>query len=78
MFSLITININKTFKYEFIYIIRLYMNQPSGEQQYVIDKLKEGYNVICSAVAGSGKSSTILSAAKQFPDKKIIQLTYNS
>ena len=54
------------------------MNKPSGEQQYVIDKLKEGYNVICSAVAGSGKSSTILAAAKQFPDKKIIQLTYNS
>lgn len=54
------------------------MNKPSGEQQYVIDKLKDGYNVICSAVAGSGKSSTILAAAKQFPDKKIIQLTYNS
>ncbi len=54
------------------------MNTPSEEQQYVIDKLKEGINVICSAVAGSGKSSTILSAAKQLPDKKIIQLTYNS
>jgi hypothetical protein len=54
------------------------MNKPSDEQQYVIDKLREGYNVICSAVAGSGKSSTILAAAKQFPEKKIIQLTYNS
>lgn len=54
------------------------MNEPSEEQQTIIDKLKEGYNVICSAVAGSGKSSTILAAAKQFPDKKIIQLTYNS
>jgi len=54
------------------------MNIPSDEQQFVIDKLKEGYNVICSAVAGSGKSSTILAAAKQFPTKKIIQLTYNS
>jgi len=68
----------KSFKYVFICIIRLRMNKPSGEQQYVIDKLKEGYNVICSAVAGSGKSSTILTAAKQFPEKKIIQLTYNS
>ena len=54
------------------------MNEPSEEQQFVIDKLKEGYNVICSAVAGSGKSSTILSAAKEMKDRKIIQLTYNS
>jgi hypothetical protein len=54
------------------------MNKPSMEQQYAICKLQEGYNVICSAVAGSGKSSTILAAAKQFPEKKIIQLTYNS
>jgi len=54
------------------------MNKTSGEQQFVIDKLIEGYNVICSAVAGSGKSSTILSAAKQLPEQKILQLTYNS
>lgn len=54
------------------------MKKPSEEQQFVIDNLKSGYNVICSAVAGSGKSSTILSAAKQLPEHKIIQLTYNS
>ena len=54
------------------------MNVPSDEQQLVIDNLKNGKNVICSAVAGSGKSSTVLAAALQMPDKQILQITYNS
>ncbi len=54
------------------------MNQPSEEQQLVIDNLKNGYNVVCSAVAGSGKSSTVLSTAKQTPESQILQITYNS
>ena len=54
------------------------MNIPSDEQQLVIDNLKNGYNVICSAVAGSGKSSTVLAAAKQLFDKQILQITYNA
>jgi adenylate kinase len=54
------------------------MNQPSEEQQLVIDNLKNGYNVVCSAVAGSGKSSTVLSTSKQMPDRQILQITYNS
>jgi hypothetical protein len=54
------------------------MNTPSDEQQLVIDNLKFGYNVICSAVAGSGKSSTVLSTAKQLPERNILQITYNS
>jgi hypothetical protein len=54
------------------------MNTPSDEQQLVIDNLKLGYNVICSAVAGSGKSSTVLSTAKQLPEQSILQITYNS
>jgi hypothetical protein len=40
--------------------------------------LKNGKNVICSAVAGSGKSSTVLSTAIQMPTKRILQITYNS
>ncbi len=54
------------------------MNKPSVEQQLVIDNLKSGYNVICSAVAGSGKSSTVLSASEQMSDHRILQITYNS
>lgn len=54
------------------------MNAPSAEQQSVIDNLKNGKNVICSAVAGSGKSSTVLSTAIQMPTKQILQITYNS
>ncbi len=54
------------------------MNQPSEEQQIIINYVKNGYNVIVQAVAGSGKSTTVLSIAQQIPDKKILQLTYNS
>jgi hypothetical protein len=54
------------------------MNTPSDEQQLVIDNLKNGYNVICSAVAGSGKSSTVLATSKQLSDKQILQITYNA
>ncbi len=54
------------------------MNTPSEEQQHIIDSVKNGNNVIVHAVAGSGKSTTVLSLAKQMPEKRILQLTYNS
>ena len=54
------------------------MNIPSEEQQHIINNIICGYNVVVDACAGSGKSSTILAAAKQLSDKKIIQITYNS
>lgn len=54
------------------------MNTPSDEQQTVINNLKNGKNVICSAVAGSGKSSTVLATSDQLPDKQILQITYNA
>lgn len=54
------------------------MNKPSSEQQIIIDYVKQGYNIQVQAVAGSGKSTTVLSIAKQCPDKQILQLTYNS
>ena len=54
------------------------MNEPSEEQQLVIDNLKKGYNVVCSAVAGSGKSSTVLATSVQMPTSRILQVTYNS
>ena len=54
------------------------MNNPSEEQQQIINHIKNGYNVVVDACAGSGKSSTILAAASQLSNKKIIQITYNS
>ena len=54
------------------------MNSPSGEQQAIIDYMKQGYNVVVDACAGSGKSTTVLSIAQQCPEKQIIQITYNS
>ena len=54
------------------------MNQPSQEQQQIIDYVKDDYNIRVEAVAGSGKSTTVLSLANQCPSKEILQLTYNS
>ncbi len=54
------------------------MNVPSDEQQTVINHVIHGSNVIVDAVAGSGKSTTILSIAAALPKHKIIQFTYNS
>jgi len=54
------------------------MLEPSSEQQDIIDHIKQGRNVIVDACAGSGKSTTILSCAKQIPEKRFLQITYNS
>lgn len=54
------------------------MNEPSDEQQHIIDLLKTKKNVIVDAIAGSGKSTTILSVAKAFIGVSILQMTYNS
>lgn len=51
---------------------------PSDEQQQVINAIRDGYNVQVDAVAGSGKTTTVLSLADQLSDKIIIQLTYNA
>ena len=55
-----------------------FMNEPSQEQQHIINEIKNDKNVIVQAVAGSGKSTTVLSLAKQCTDKNILQVTYNS
>ena len=54
------------------------MNEPSEEQQIIIDHVKQGRNVVVDACAGSGKSTTILSAAIQMPEKRLLQITYNA
>ena len=54
------------------------MINPSNEQLAVINAIKDGYNVQVDAVAGSGKTTTVLSLAHYNPTKNIIQITYNS
>ena len=54
------------------------MNEPSEEQQIIIDEIRNGNNVIVDACAGSGKSTTILSCAIKIPYKTILQTTYNN
>ena len=53
------------------------MQDPSEEQQYVVNNIISGKNVVVDACAGSGKSTTILSCAKQFTDKTFLQMTFN-
>ena len=50
----------------------------SEEQFQVLEYIKSGKNVIVDAIAGSGKSTTILSVAEKLAEKTILQITYNS
>jgi len=52
--------------------------QPSDEQQYIIDLIDKGNNVVGDCVAGSGKTTTVLLLARVFPNRHILQVTYNS
>ena len=54
------------------------MNPISKEQAVVLKNTKNGQNSIVDAVAGSGKSTTVLSIAAALTSHKIIQFTYNS
>lgn len=56
----------------------IFMNTLSDEQHIVLNHTKTGHNSVVDAVAGSGKSTTILSIATKMPSKKFIQFTYNS
>jgi hypothetical protein len=53
------------------------MNACSEEQQHILHQVENGYNVVVDACAGSGKSTTILSAAKFLPQKRFLLITYN-
>lgn len=54
------------------------LNPMSDEQRQVFQDIEASKNVIVDACAGSGKSTTILSIAKELPQKRILQFTYNS
>lgn len=53
------------------------MHPASSEQQSIVDAVRAGHNVLVDAVAGSGKTTTVLHLAKQMPDRHVLQLTYN-
>jgi hypothetical protein len=53
------------------------MNIPSTEQSVIINAIENGQNTQIEAVAGSGKTTTILSVASVFPTHSILQVTYN-
>jgi hypothetical protein len=50
----------------------------SEEQKIIFNCIQSGDNAIGDACAGSGKSTTILSIAKNLQNKRFVQLTYNS
>lgn len=50
--------------------------QPSDEQLQIINAINSGKNVIVDAVAGSGKTTCVLSLADRL-EKRILQVTYN-
>ena len=45
---------------------------PSPEQELVVKAIRQGRNARVNAVAGSGKTTTILQVAKAFPKRKIL------
>ncbi|ATZ80252.1 DEXDc helicase [Bodo saltans virus] len=50
---------------------------PSNEQEAIINSITAQKSVIVNAVAGSGKTTTLLFIAKNNKDKRILQITYN-
>jgi hypothetical protein len=53
------------------------MDSLSDEQRHILFQIKKGYNVVVNAVAGTGKTTLILSIPMVSPRKKILQMTYN-
>lgn len=54
------------------------LDPPSEEQAVILRCLAKKHNVTVDACAGSGKSTTVLSAAKRFSAKSFLLITYNS
>jgi hypothetical protein len=54
------------------------LKSASAEQQAIVDRITEGYNVCVPSVAGSGKTTTIMHIANQHSCMKILVLTYNA
>lgn len=50
---------------------------PSAEQTAVLDASVAGRNILCRAVAGAGKTTTLLLLAARSPGRRHLLLTYN-
>jgi superfamily I DNA/RNA helicase len=50
---------------------------PSPEQLAIIDAARQRHNILVEAIAGSGKTTTILEMARTLPNMSILQVTYN-
>lgn len=51
--------------------------QPSEEQAMIVKNVKAGKNIVVEAVAGSGKTTTVMFIAEAMEKAKIMQITYN-
>jgi superfamily II DNA or RNA helicase len=51
--------------------------QLTGEQREIIAAVSTGRNILVAALAGTGKTSTLLGVAKAYPDRKGLYLAYN-
>ena len=51
--------------------------QPSEEQSLIVKNVKDGKNIVVEAVAGSGKTTTVMFIAEALKNYKIMQITYN-
>ena len=51
---------------------------PSPEQAAVVKSVRDRVNVVCEAVAGSGKTTTVLHCAQDVPHLTFLVLTYNA
>ena len=51
--------------------------KPSKEQQNIVDACLTNKNIFVNAVAGSGKTTTLLLIAEKLKNKRILQITYN-
>lgn len=49
----------------------------SDEQELVVAEFAKGNNIVVNAVAGAGKTTTLLACANSDPDKECLLLTYN-
>jgi len=59
------------------YEIKIGLPKPSSEQKLILKKIGKGENIYADCVAGSGKTTTVLLLANLYPDKNILQITYN-
>lgn len=51
--------------------------RPTGEQQAIVDALREGRNVVAQARAGTGKTATLVMATHELPGRRTLYLAYN-